>query len=212
MSFPGLLIEYLITGATAFLWMWFLLHHAIVPAELRLDMIDSAKLTLIVPFAYVLGMIIDFVSKLVTEALKWLLVKRALLPLRRIISTTLPDRYKNLKRAIELRKRDSAPLSQQQVLLAAGELGKQLEMRSSRDRVARGAFLNTLIGTAVVTSYYAAQPQTEFFSKSVLAGGLVLASLLFAMWYRFDRLTDRYRRKAGEAIQKKDSVSIEKND
>jgi hypothetical protein len=64
-------------GATAILWLWFLLHHPsrVVPAELRLDTINSAKLTLTVPFAYVLGMIIDFASILVTDALKWLLVQ-----------------------------------------------------------------------------------------------------------------------------------------
>jgi hypothetical protein len=99
-----------------------------------------------VPFAYVLGMIIDFASILVTDALKWSLVQ-----LRRMISRALPNHYENLKRAIEPRKRERAPLSQQQVLLASTELGKQVEMRSSRDRVARGAFLNVLIGTAVVT-------------------------------------------------------------
>ena len=64
MTLPGLLIEYLVTGATAFLWLWFLFHHpqVVVPADLRLDKIDAAKITLMVPFAYVLGMIIDFVS------------------------------------------------------------------------------------------------------------------------------------------------------
>ncbi len=212
MILPGLVIEYLITGATAFLWMWFLLH--LLPMGLRpnmLDTLDSAKLTLMVPFAYVVGMIIDFASRLVTNALEWLLVQRALWPLRRMISAALPDQYQNLKRAFEPRKRDSAPLSQQQVLIASGELGKQLEMRSSRDRVARGAFLNALIGTAFVTSYYAANRGTQIYSKYILMGGLVLASLLFAMWYRFDHLTHRYRRKAGEAIQEKESVSIRKS-
>lgn len=209
MSLPGLLIEYLITGATAFLWLWFLLHHpwTVIPAQLRPDTINSAKITLMVPFAYVLGMIIDFASIPVTDAFEWLLVERALWTLRRMISRVLPTRCARLKHAIEPRKRKSAPLSQQEVLLANAELGKQLEMRSSRDRIARGAFLNALIGTAVVTSYYSAQPQSQVSPKTTLLGGLALASLLFAMWYRFDRLTHKYRQKAGEAIQKKKGAS-----
>jgi hypothetical protein len=198
---PGLLIEYLITGATAFLWLWFLFHHpqTVVPTDLRLDRIDAATITLGIPFAYVLGMIIDFVSLRVTEAL----LRRLLRPLQRTISKTLPKGWQKLKRASEPRKRSKAPLSQQEVLLASAELAKQFEMRSSRDRVARGAFLNTLLGTAVVSSYYAAKPQTQVSSMSILVGGLVLASLLFAMWLRFDRLTHKYRQKAGEAILKK---------
>lgn len=203
MTLPGLLIEYLITGATALLWLWFLLHHpqTVVPADLRLDKIDTTRITLMVPFAYLLGMLIDFASLRVVKALK----ERLLWPLRGTISQALPKGWQKLGHAIEPRGRKKAPLTltQQEVLLASKELGKQLEMRSSRDRIARGAFLNTLLGTAVISSYYAAQPQTHVSSKSILVGGLVLASTWFATWLRFDRLTHKYRRKASEAILKK---------
>lgn len=201
MTLPGLLIEYLISGATAFLWLWFLFHNPqiVVPTDLRLDKIDAPTITLMVPFAYVLGMIIDFVSLRVTEAIEHYLLR----PLRRTISKALPESWQRLKHEIEAPKRSKARLSQQEVLLASAELGKQLEMRSSRDRIARGAFLNMLLGTAVVSSYYKSVPQTQASSTSILLGGLVLASLLFAMWLRFDRLTHKYRQKAGEAILKK---------
>jgi hypothetical protein len=203
-TLPGLLIEYLITGATAFLWLWFLVNHpySVVPDDLRLAKIDAATIALLAPFAYVLGMVIDFASIRVTDAL----VYRLLWPLRRAISNALPVAWPNLKRALEPRQRLKAPLSQQEVLLASAELAKQLEMRSSRDRIARGAFLNALLGTAVISSFYATQPQMKVSSTFILVGGLVLASLLFAMWLRFARLTYRYRRKAGMAILKKNAA------
>ena len=56
-----------------------------------------------------------------------------------------------------------APLSQQEVMLASPDLGKQLEMRSSRDRVARGAFLNAVIGTLVLSRHDLIQSPVEIY-------------------------------------------------
>lgn len=200
-----MLIEYLITGATAFLWLWLLLHHprvcAIVPPELTLDKIDPESLALLVPLAYVLGMVVDYASIQLTKVLTFFL-KRLVWPLCKHISCARQSHYSKLKNALKPRKRREAPLSQHEVMLASSELGKQLEMRSSRDRVARGALLNVIIGTLVLSSYYTAKPKLQVSTCYILLGGLALSLLLFAMWYRFDRLTHRYRRKAGEAIKK----------
>ena len=84
-------------------------------------------------------------------------------------------------------------------MLASTDLGKQLELRSSRDRVARGALLNAVIGTVVLFRHHSTQhPLSEY----VLLGGLALCIVLFLMWHRFDRLTHKYRRKAGQAIER----------
>ncbi len=200
MSLPGLLIEYLITGATAFLWLWFLLPYPQLdaPAKVGLEGIDAKTLGLMVPLAYVLGMIIDFVSNLVTRGLRFLVVEHTLWPLRKRIAAALPK----IQRYLEPPERKRAPLSQHEIMLASAELGKQLEMRSSRDRVARGAFLNAVIGTIVVTTYCGANPECHVSTRAILFGGCGMSLVLFAMWHRFDWLTDKYKRKAGEAIQK----------
>jgi hypothetical protein len=145
-------------------------------------------------------MIIDFASHIATNVIEYIILDRALWPLRRMIGRTLPSHCTNLKKWIQPRERHHAPLSQQQILLASTQLGKQLELRSGRDRVARGAFLNVIIGTVVLHSYYSVEPKLQAYSQYIMLGGFVLTSLLFAMWYRFEWLTHKYRKKAGDAI------------
>lgn len=85
-------------------------------------------------------------------------------------------------------------------MLASADLGKQIEMRSSRDRVVRGTFLNALTGTVVLSRHY--YPEKGVRWAYILVTGSALCFVLFLMWHRFDRLTHKYRRKAGEAIEK----------
>jgi hypothetical protein len=211
MNLPGLLIEYLITGATAGLWLLLLFHRAYpdLAAEFRLDRIDPKTLAFLVPLAYVIGMIIDYVSRFVASAVDFLIVRCAIWPLRRRISARIPNRtsmYQKLKKLIEPPERKRAPLSQHEIMLVSTELGKQLEIRSSRDRVARGAFLNSIVATGVLYYYYSVDVHPPVSLQVILFGGLGLSAVLFAMWRRFARLTYKYQRKAGEAIQKQNAT------
>jgi hypothetical protein len=219
MNLPGLLIEYLITGATALLWLLLLFYRAQpdFAAQFRLDRIDPKTFVFLVPLAYVIGMIIDYVSRFVAHALDILIVECAIWPLRRRICARIPDPtsdalgkydrksrvYQKLKKLIEPPKEKRARLSQHEVMLVSAELGKQLEVRSSRDRVARGAFFNSIVATGVLYYYYSADAHPPVSSQVILFGGLGLSAVLFAMWRRFARLTDKYLRKAGDAIIQK---------
>jgi hypothetical protein len=206
MNLPGLLIEYLITGATALVWLLLLFYRAQpgLAAQFRLDRIDPKTFAFLVPLAYVIGMIIDYVSRFVAHTLDFLIVRRAIWPLRRRISARIPNRtgvYQKLKKLIEPPEQKPARLSQHEVMLVSAELGKQLEMRSSRDRIARGAFLNSIVATGVLYYYYSADAHPPASSQVILLGGIGLSAVLFAMWRRFYRLTHKYRRKAGDAIR-----------
>jgi hypothetical protein len=194
--------RHLVTGTIALLWVWVLLRRpcgdslaGCWPCE-----IDSkAFVALFVPFAYILGMAIDFISRGVTATIR----KRILPPLQQLIHRKIPCRFNRLKEWFRPRDEKDAPLSQQAIMLASTDLGKQLEMRSSRDRVARGAFLNAVISTLVLWRDFSAQSRPPISPGYVLLGGVVLSLILFRMWHRFHRLTHKYRRKAGKAILRK---------
>jgi hypothetical protein len=100
-------------------------------------------------------------------------------------------------------KEDSKPLSKSidraSIFLNSPELTKQYEMRSSRDRVARGAFLNVLMLTISATLLCpCSKPYLPLFIT--LPAGLFLTGVCFAMWFRFNRLTSRFKHGAYQAI------------
>jgi len=58
MQLPGMLIEYLITGSCALIWMW--VFSKVLGKEV--PSVSDARLILLLPAIYVVGMIIDFVA------------------------------------------------------------------------------------------------------------------------------------------------------
>src|SRR5262245_15488507 len=70
MALPGLLIEYLINGALALLWLYPLLR------MLRIPEIHSSYLPIFALGIYVVGMIVDFIAWLVTRPIKYRIRKR----------------------------------------------------------------------------------------------------------------------------------------
>jgi hypothetical protein len=217
MALPGLLIEYLVGGLTALLWIWVLLWNSCgdslqkcLPSGVDPKVIGA----LAIPFAYIVGMVIDFISRELTDRLRKLVAGNTTDrgPRPEAVRYPSADERSWLKERVEkwrlgFRKdddharKDDEPLSQQEVMLASAELGKQVEIRSSRDRVARGAFLNALIGTVVLSRHY--YPERGLRWAYILVAGSALCFILFLMWHRFDRLTNKYRHKAGEAIKKR---------
>src|SRR4051812_43813415 len=76
MALPGLLIEYLVGGLTAFLWMWVLLWNSCggslqkcLPSGVDPKVIGA----LAIPFAYIVRMVIDFISRGLTDKLRKLI-------------------------------------------------------------------------------------------------------------------------------------------
>jgi hypothetical protein len=66
MQLPGLLIEYLINGSCALIWIGALF----VVLGKQLPSLDDKYLILFLPGLYVLGMIIDYVATFTAKALK----------------------------------------------------------------------------------------------------------------------------------------------
>lgn len=124
MTLPGLLIEYLITGAIALIWVGFGL-------KLDMSLFDYSRLIVVLPVIYVLGMAIDIVAYGLTYwPKKWLREKI------------------ERKHGVKVDKHTAMKLK---VIVAREykDLNTEFSMRSSRDRIARGMIINS-IGLLIV--------------------------------------------------------------
>ena len=65
MTLPGLLIEYLITGATSVIWIWLILSAIAPEYTLSVKELTAAHLTFGAPLTYVLGMVIDYLGRVI---------------------------------------------------------------------------------------------------------------------------------------------------
>jgi hypothetical protein len=101
-ALPGLLIEYLITGSCTLLMMW--VSHSLgllaLPGWLQPISIGPTMLGVLIPVTYVLGMIVDFLSKITMDILSSFVddfwhplvddfIRARLTPITWISSTTL---------------------------------------------------------------------------------------------------------------------------
>jgi len=175
MALPGLLIEYLINGALALIWLYPLLKRFGLPE------INSSYLPVLALGIYVVGMVVDYIAWSVTRPLKY--------KIRRQIE----DRY-----GIEMQisPRRSANLRQAKFAIYAPELSKDAAMRSSRDRIARGAIINTILAI-IINSII-----TPYMLLTIILGipALVISII---MWMSFEKASYSYELIAMQAITEK---------
>jgi hypothetical protein len=65
MQLPEMLVEYLINGSCALIWIW----GSFSLFKINLHSVDHADLLLLVPGLYVVGMIVDHLAKLIRDSL-----------------------------------------------------------------------------------------------------------------------------------------------
>lgn len=165
MATPGLLVEYLVSGAIAFAWLFPSLR-SLLPA------IDSALLPIAFLLLYVLGMAVDMLAWATTN-----------LP-KRWIRKRVYRRY----RERDLSDSESGTLRQAKIALYAPELSRELAMRSSRDRIARGCVVNSVLATVFVLPWTA---------------GCALIIFTIVLWAGFERLSFGFELCAERAIDSK---------
>jgi uncharacterized membrane protein len=124
MSIPGLLVEYLITGAIGLTWILF-------GFNLTETFTEHNYLGLIlIPFAYTLGMTIDLLAYAITYFPKQLI--------RRKVEQR---HYQNKAKIFDYKNRARVNII---IGLKYAKLNSEINMRSSRDRIARGMIVNAL--------------------------------------------------------------------
>jgi hypothetical protein len=166
MAIPGLFIEYLVNGAVALIWLVPLL------TSTGFGKVESAYLALYALGLYVLGMMIDFIAWTVTRPIKHFL-RRKISAKYHLSPSTAPGT--SIERQVKF-------------ALYARDLHNEISMRSSRDRIARGAFLNAVIATVVILP---------------LATGVPLIVLTFAVWLGSESISYKFELKAEQALDEK---------
>ena len=175
MALPGLLIEYLISGALALVWL------APILKKSGIDDVQPALLPLMAIALYVVGMVVDFIAYLLVTPLKPLVRRRAI---RKHHGPRMWEDAGSIARQVKL-------------LMHAPDVAKELAMRSSRDRIARGAAVNAIVAVVLEHVFHLYAP-----TMSVLLW-IPLILVLVAMWCVFEGMSFGYELRAELEVNEK---------
>jgi hypothetical protein len=178
MSIPGLFIEYLISGALALIWIY-----RFIPED-WVSKLQTAHIPLLALGLYIVGMAIDFFA--------WILTSHTKEGLRRWYDEGKGFRPQNLLTIFKGKNpKQQLRVSFREIKFAvyAPEVAKEAAMRSSRDRVARGAIINSILFTSIIPNH------------RLIGGGFILTSI--AMWLTFEVASYSYEVKAEKIIDQK---------
>ena len=181
---PGLLVEYLINGSIALLWL--------LPTLQLMGFAmqkDSSINLLLLPGLYMLGMIMDFLGWVILWPIKMLIEKNDL-------------------RKLEVDKKKLDPLEARSMVFTP-DLTKEIDMRSSRYRIARGTFVNAIFAT-VAFVIYSYQMPTFLPSKTIVAVGLLIALVCLAVYVKFQDSSNKYEIQSLNALEEKLKYDKEK--
>jgi hypothetical protein len=143
---------------------------------------EPAVVALALPGLYVIGMMVDFVGWLVSFGYK----KRIRKDIADEIGVTWETRY----------------ALQPKLFIYSPDLAKSSEMRGSRDRIARGTFVNIVISTLVFL-VFSNTVGINLSRPSIIVIGVLVSALCGAMWLRFQKLAYSYELRSMVAVQEK---------
>lgn len=195
MSLPGLLIEYLISGVIATIWIGALLAFY-GKAPISLTDLDGSHVTLLLPVAYVLGTWVDHIGRVLTRSLDPERGHRGKTP-------PAPTTSTNAVPIVESTAGTHDParvptFGKEEMFARAPEVGKQYELRKSRDRVARGIFTNmVMLGIAGTVALIHRQPDYLLFW---IPSALFAILISFRVWQKAVELSINFRSDAAEAL------------
>jgi len=204
MQFAATFVEYFVSGSGGLAWLAILL--GITRSEV--SNLEPAHLTLLLPAVYILGMFIDGAVSIAVKPLKGL--ARSDQP--------LADLRKRLTKQRNVKGRSETPsLSSENseggsrrdvpfIVLHSPDLARELQARSSRDRIARGAWLNSLLVMVIAglsperTRELLGPARLGISQTTIVLSAAAIAIVAFAMWWHFEYYTESFRRNAVTAI------------
>ena len=193
---PGLLIEYLVIGSVALLWVAILVES--IAFENSVRMIYLIALT---PGIYALGMIVEFLAFVLVS-----------LPGRASLKTWIRIwvESKHLESGVTPFMGASGQGTAQRqisihldaVKLEAPELAAQIEMRSSRDRIARGTWMNFAICAIVLSAERDSSNFTALgYSVSYTCLAVIAMLIAFGMWIYFEASSYAYEHRLAQILR-----------
>ena len=183
MNIPGLLIEYLVIGGVSCLWLLPLLLWLGVFPTSGSDVLKAITPVIAIPFLYVMGLMIDIPAEKLIKARKDTIRKKT----KDKFYTKVNDSRSIIDAKIAFSTVEVMHLSQ--------DLGKESEMRSSRDRIARGTFLNLFIAAFVFPSL-SESPLLSRHDIVVFCALLGLSGVFYLIWESCEKASYWYRLRA----------------
>jgi hypothetical protein len=181
----GLLVEYFIIGAVASLWMApLLLDLLLARPQFSKDLVVTAVATL-VPAIYVVGMVCDYLGYKAVHRWKTKIEGKA------------SAKYKQVDAGSQV--------VHAAAVLYAPDLAAQLDLRSSRDRVARGSMIASV--PLLVASPFGA----TIWWHGTLSGVLII-TVLALLWERMQRLSAEYECVVRLVLHAKFGLTISKQE
>jgi len=188
MQFAVALIEYLISGIVASIWVFFLMKHHFPLPEEPLELLTKYKELVVViyfPLVYILGIYVDTLSSFLIRRFKQL-----------DASSSKCCLYRGPRKAFATcfaliagdPKSDAYGKSSKILAQSIPDAARTMESYVSRDRIARGMALNALCG-AIVAWLYAPEP---YRMSSVITCLIVTVVSLF-MYVRLHRLSSQFK-------------------
>lgn len=129
---PGLLIEYLVNGSIALIWIYPQLAGSLT------ELPEQLRPLLLVAALYVIGMVIDVTAWVITR------------PLKHWVRKLVHNKYRGESGSMSA----SGTKRLAKIILHSPELSREFSMRSSRDRIARGTIVNALAAAALVLPWW----------------------------------------------------------
>jgi len=190
MQFAAALIEYLITGLVAVVWILVVINGNY---EISVDEIKKFKELIIIvsfPVAYILGIYIDVISSFLLRRSK---------EIHKAFSPQIPTINAFFKHTINFvagtPKSDPYKNSTNILSYSPPDLARAMEAYVSRDRIARGMALNSLIGFFITYSYL-----KDNLEISVICLFSFILSIF--IWRRLRRLSKTFKSVAIEQLEK----------
>jgi hypothetical protein len=184
LQLTGLLIEYLAIGSASLLWILLLI---VASAGLPRALDHPAIIALFLPLTYVLGMIGDFLGESILRSAK--------------------SSIRNVARKGTGLEELSSGRIQAKIVAFSPDLATELNARSSRDRIARGVFVNVpLVGMATLVWVLKNSSRIHYlyFAASLTVIFTVLLTLVvYLMWRRFQTISYNYEVFAYQAAEEK---------
>lgn len=189
MNIPGLLIEYLITGSIAFIWIIPLFSIFEISLTTHISSLGSIVSLVGIPFIYVFGLSLDMISLFIINKLK--LKEKIREKIREKIKPKFNKKYDIEKYDIQKYKE----IFKINVWLYSSEIGKAYETRSSRDRIARGTVLNFIIAAFITPISICRTHGTILKLESLITFiiFILLSTLFYLIWKECEAITYEYQ-------------------